>query len=65
MQSICCPQIGRFEFTPPVTQDEKDSSGFNPTQPREKWIRKRTSVKLKVGKQYLLVFSIVIFKSTW
>ncbi|XP_054289278.1 protein retinal degeneration B isoform X3 [Macrosteles quadrilineatus] len=40
-------QICRFEFTPNLTQDEKDQSNFNPGQPREKWIRKRTSVKLK------------------
>lgn len=27
--------------------DDKELTTFNPTQPREKWIKKRTSVKLK------------------
>ncbi|XP_046680815.1 protein retinal degeneration B isoform X3 [Homalodisca vitripennis] len=40
-------QMCRFEFVPPLNQDEKDLSNFNPGQPREKWIRKRTSVKIK------------------
>ncbi|CAH1397917.1 unnamed protein product [Nezara viridula] len=40
-------QVGRFEFGGSGTGEEKDTTGFHPTQPREKWIRKRTSVKLK------------------
>ncbi|KAL9886990.1 retinal degeneration B isoform 1-T2 [Glossina fuscipes fuscipes] len=41
-------QIGKFEGIPYVTTaDNKESINFNPGQPREKWIRKRTSVKLK------------------
>lgn len=40
-------QIGRFEYGPPGVGEEKDTAGFHPGQPREKWIRKRTSVKLK------------------
>lgn len=40
-------QVGRFEFGGPIGAEEKDISGFHPSQPREKWIRKRTSVKLK------------------
>ncbi|RZF42912.1 hypothetical protein LSTR_LSTR003628 [Laodelphax striatellus] len=40
-------QLGRFDFIPNSDREEKDLSGFNPGQPREKWIRKRTSVKLK------------------
>ncbi|KAL1140219.1 hypothetical protein AAG570_000151 [Ranatra chinensis] len=39
-------QLGRFEIDQPSAQEEKDLT-FNPGQPREKWIRKRTSVKLK------------------
>ncbi|ODM97627.1 Protein retinal degeneration B [Orchesella cincta] len=31
-----------------VTQDDKEARVFIPSQPREKWIKKRTSVKLKV-----------------
>ncbi|XP_013118765.2 protein retinal degeneration B isoform X1 [Stomoxys calcitrans] len=41
-------QIGKFEGIPYVTSpDNKETIQFNPGQPREKWIRKRTSVKLK------------------
>ncbi|XP_075220766.1 retinal degeneration B [Lycorma delicatula] len=40
-------QLGRFDYIPSMSNEEKDLSGFNPGQPREKWIRKRTSVKLK------------------
>ncbi|TMW50269.1 hypothetical protein DOY81_004650 [Sarcophaga bullata] len=41
-------QIGKFEGIPYVTSmDNKETVHFNPGQPREKWIRKRTSVKLK------------------
>ena len=28
--------------------DDKDLPVFSPTQPREKWMKKRTSVKIKV-----------------
>nr|XP_018915919.1 PREDICTED: protein retinal degeneration B isoform X2 [Bemisia tabaci] len=40
-------QLGRFDFAMSMNNDEKEMSGFSPAQPREKWIRKRTSVKLK------------------
>ncbi|XP_073982579.1 retinal degeneration B isoform X1 [Rhodnius prolixus] len=40
-------QIGRFEFDQTTGTEEKDIAGFHPSQPREKWLRKRTSVKLK------------------
>uniref|UniRef100_A0A8D8SCH5 Protein retinal degeneration B n=1 Tax=Cacopsylla melanoneura TaxID=428564 RepID=A0A8D8SCH5_9HEMI len=40
-------QIGRFDMAPSTGTDEKDMEGFNPGQPREKWMRKRTSVKIK------------------
>ncbi|KAH8420110.1 hypothetical protein KR009_005936 [Drosophila setifemur] len=41
-------QIGKFEGIPFVgSNDDKDNAAFNPGQPREKWIKKRTSVKLK------------------
>ncbi|XP_026681678.1 protein retinal degeneration B [Diaphorina citri] len=40
-------QIGRFDMAPAMGTDDKDLEGFNPGQPREKWIRKRTSVKIK------------------
>jgi hypothetical protein len=39
-------QIGRFDMSSLNGNDDKESS-FRPGQPREKWIRKRTSVKLK------------------
>ncbi|KAH8256670.1 hypothetical protein KR026_012524 [Drosophila bipectinata] len=41
-------QIGKFEGIPFVgSNDDKDNAAFHPGQPREKWIKKRTSVKLK------------------
>lgn len=33
---------------PPVGNEEKELISFSPSQPREKWMKKRTSVKLKV-----------------
>jgi len=33
---------------PALGNEEKDLASFCPSQPREKWIKKRTSVKLKV-----------------
>ncbi|XP_055710958.1 protein retinal degeneration B isoform X3 [Phlebotomus papatasi] len=40
-------QIGRFDSTTLSTGEEKEICSFRPGQPREKWIKKRTSVKLK------------------
>lgn len=40
-------QLGRFDTSMLIGHDEKDISAFRPSQPREKWIKKRTSVKLK------------------
>nr|CAD7413369.1 unnamed protein product [Timema poppensis] len=40
-------QLGRFEISPNSGREEKDMASFSPSQPREKWIKKRTSVKLK------------------
>ncbi|XP_053698054.1 protein retinal degeneration B [Sabethes cyaneus] len=40
-------QIGRFDSLTLVGPDDKDVSSFRPAQPREKWNKKRTSVKLK------------------
>jgi hypothetical protein len=41
-------QLGRVDVLPAVGSEEKDLASFSPSQPREKWIKKRTSVKLKV-----------------
>lgn len=40
-------QLGRFDAMTLIGSDDKDISTFRPGQPREKWIKKRTSVKLK------------------
>lgn len=40
-------QLGRFDTSMLIGHDDKDISAFRPSQPREKWIKKRTSVKLK------------------
>ncbi|XP_058821213.1 protein retinal degeneration B isoform X1 [Topomyia yanbarensis] len=40
-------QIGRFDNLTLVGSEDKDMSSFRPAQPREKWNKKRTSVKLK------------------
>jgi len=41
-------QLGRVDIMPALGNEEKDLASFSPSQPREKWIKKRTSVKLKV-----------------
>lgn len=41
-------QLGRVDIMPAVGNEERDLASFSPSQPREKWIKKRTSVKLKV-----------------
>jgi hypothetical protein len=41
-------QLGRVDILPIIGNEEKDLASFSPSQPREKWIKKRTSVKLKV-----------------
>lgn len=40
-------QLGRFDANILIGNDNKEISSFRPGQPREKWMRKRTSVKLK------------------
>lgn len=40
-------QLGRFDASMLIGHDDKDILSFRPSQPREKWIKKRTSVKLK------------------
>lgn len=40
-------QVGRLEGAALAGGEEREPA-FRPGQPREKWIRKRTSVKLKV-----------------
>lgn len=40
-------QIGRMETLNLSGSDDKEISSFRPGQPREKWMKKRTSVKLK------------------
>lgn len=40
-------QIGRFDANTLTGGSHKDTDAFRPSQPREKWIKKRTSVKLK------------------
>lgn len=44
----CMLQLGRVDIMPALGNEEKDLASFCPSQPREKWIKKRTSVKLKV-----------------
>jgi len=44
----CMLQLGRVDIIPAFGNEEKDLASFSPSQPREKWIKKRTSVKLKV-----------------
>ncbi|XP_049861390.1 protein retinal degeneration B isoform X3 [Schistocerca gregaria] len=40
-------QLARIDGAPAAGFEEKDTAAFNPGHPREKWIKKRTSVKLK------------------
>lgn len=49
-------QVGGFEgMSNVVGVEEGRESTFKPCQPREKWSKKRTSVKLKVSKNIHLV----------
>ncbi|XP_054155190.1 protein retinal degeneration B-like isoform X2 [Oppia nitens] len=49
--SFILRQISRSEYMSSNTMDtEKDVQCFTPCQPREKWQKKRTSVKLKVSR---------------
>ncbi|XP_059481583.1 protein retinal degeneration B isoform X2 [Neocloeon triangulifer] len=40
-------QVGQMDPTLTLGNDDKELAHFNPGQPREKWLKKRTSVKLK------------------
>lgn len=40
-------QIGRYDTFTLSGHDDKESTSFRPGQPREKWMRKRTSIKIK------------------
>lgn len=40
-------QVARQDLVPIVGNEDRETC-FKPGQPREKWIRKRTSVKIKV-----------------
>lgn len=53
-------QAGRLEGAPLAGLDDRDSC-FRPAQPREKWIKKRTSVKLKVS--LLNRYCMILFDS--
>lgn len=42
------PQVMRHENSSVLELDGKEVSVFTPSKPREKWLRKRTNVKLRV-----------------
>lgn len=42
------PQVMRHENSSVLELDGKEVSVFTPSKPREKWLRKRTHVKLRV-----------------
>lgn len=44
----CVPQVMRHDSSSILELDGKEVSVFTPSQPREKWQRKRTHVKLRV-----------------
>lgn len=56
-------QLGRFDL-PLSTNEDKECTSFRPGQPREKWNKKRTSVKLKVRISFSILgiwfYSIII-----
>lgn len=54
-------QLGGIEVTSLSDGDEREQV-FRPGQPREKWIRKRTSVKLKVKNlnKFLAKFNFIV-----
>lgn len=61
------PQVMRHETSSILELDGKEVSEFMPSKPREKWLRKRTHVKIRVrvgsgatcrGDTLTLVFSL-------
>lgn len=57
-------QLGRMDPTVSLGRDEKELAAFNPGQPREKWLKKRTSVKLKVpiGSFVVVVVGVLVVR---
>lgn len=45
---LVLPQVMRHENSSVLELDGKEVSVFTPSKPREKWLRKRTHVKLRV-----------------
>lgn len=41
-------QFAIFDYSSPIGNDEKELASFSPSQPREKWQRKTTFIKIKV-----------------
>lgn len=53
--SYRCSQVMRQENSSILELDGKEVSEFTPSKPREKWLRKRTQVKIRVRSQFFPV----------
>lgn len=53
-------QVMRHENASILELDGKEVSEFTPSKPREKWLRKRTHVKIRV--RNLFVFNCIAFR---
>lgn len=48
-------QFAIFDYNNSVGNEEKELASFSPSQPREKWQRKTTFIKIKVNINFLIV----------
>lgn len=51
---LCYSKVMRHENSSILELDGKEVSEFTPSKPREKWLRKRTHVKIRVCSYFLL-----------
>lgn len=49
-------QVMRHENSSILELDGKEVSEFTPSKPREKWLRKRTHVKIRVREHFQQIF---------
>lgn len=54
-------QFAIFDYSSPIGNDEKELASFSPSQPREKWQRKTTFIKIKViNNTTIIQYSIIV-----
>lgn len=61
---VCCFwQLMRCDCVKTQEADNLDSAPFSPSSPREKWLRRRTHVKLRVNKPCFVIANGTSFLS--